>query len=132
VETQWSKWLRQLESDNKGGIAAPGIQRGGIYTLPVWLPWDASAETFTAQITLSPDGDGPISFAVDVGSYSDGFTLVTLSLTAMQTTALAPDGDGDGLSEVLFDLLRDDGVQPEYRLFGGVIPISGQISEYGA
>jgi hypothetical protein len=124
---QWEAWLRELRAAGKGGVRLKAIDRGLPYSLAFSIPLDVSADTFTASLRISPDAADPVleSFAVNVGAYADGATIVTLSLTQVETAALPADGDLDGVEDFVFDMLRNN-----LRFFGGIIPITGKVTSY--
>lgn len=131
MATQWDTWLAELKAAGKGGIRAKAIDRGLPYEYAMSIPLDVSSDTFTASLRVSPDASGSTieDFTVDVGTYGAevaGKTIVTLSLTQTQTAfADVPDGDLDGVEELVFDILRNN-----TRFLGGIMPIAGKVTNY--
>lgn len=129
MDSQWNDWLRELAAAGQGGksMVPPPITRGMAYSWPLSIEADVSADAWAADIRLSPDADAtPLAtFAVTVGAYSGGVTLVTLSLTALQTAfASTPDSDFDGLTEVVFNLFHTPSGGDQYRAAGTTITIA--------
>lgn len=133
MATQWAEWLSELKAAGKGGVRLKGIDRGLPYSLAFSIPLNVTGDSFDASLRLSPDASGStlVDFTIAIGTYSAGATLVTLSLTQVQTAALPADGDLDGVEEFVFDLLRTPSGGTQARLIGGVIPILGKVSNYG-
>lgn len=132
MASEWDAWLRALRAAGKGGRVLPSaIDRGLPFVLPVAIAYDVSADSFAAELRASPDAGGAAlaAFSVSVGAYTDGFTVLTLSLTAAQTGALPEDSDLDGATELPFDILWTRGGTTD-RLIGGLIPVIGKVTSY--
>lgn len=133
METQWKDWRLQLASAAKGGIEFKTMRRDLPYSLVLTFNADYSADTFDAALRLGPDTASElVSFSVSVGSYVDGWTNVTLSLTKSQVAtvaAAASDGDLDGLAEVVFDLLHTPSGGTQQLMLGGTIPLIGKVTD---
>lgn len=137
MATEWDDWLRKLAADGKGGLGLKGrpqmraIDRGLAYAYTFAVGLDVSADTFTASLRASPDGDGATlaDFAVTVGSFADGVTLVTLELTEEETAGLPVDANADGLETLVFDILWTPNGGTEQRFMGGIIQVSGKVTD---
>lgn len=130
--SNFDPWLRDLGAAGKGGGRWPqlGIDRGRAWSKVLSFAADYSADTFACNLAAEPDGTTLVSPAVSIGAFASGVTLVTLSLTAVQTAnpALIPaDGDLDGVVDLAFDLLRTPSGGTQGRLMAGVIPVSGKV-----
>jgi hypothetical protein len=129
-------WLRQLVADRAGGFGLQGaprlhsIVRGKPYTLPFAVEYDVSGDAFAASLRQIPDAAGVTlaDFDIAVSAYESGATTVTLSLTATQTGNLPPDGDFDGVLDLVFDLIRTPAGGDPNRFLGGIIPVSGKVT----
>lgn len=132
MATQWEDWLRDLRTAGKGGerFAQLTINRGRVWSKQLRFAYDFSADTFACNLAVAPDGTTLVSPSASVGAYTDGYTIVTLSLTAVQTAnpSLIPaDGDLNGVEDLCFDLVRTPSGGDPDRLMAGVIPISGKV-----
>lgn len=129
-------WLRQLSADGAVGFgrqAGPrlkSIVRGKPYNLSFAIEYDVSGDAFGASLRQIPDGDGATlaDFAVAVGAFESGATVVTLTLTDAQTGNLPADGNFDGVLDLVFDLIRTPAGGDPYRFLGGIIPVSGKVT----
>ncbi len=137
MATEWDGWLRKLAADGKGGLGLPGkpsiraIDRGLAYEYTFAIGSDVSGDTFAASIRTSPDASGATlaDFTIEVGSYANGVTPVTLSLAEDETADLLTDSDLDGLETAVFDILWTPSGGTEQRLMGGLIQISGKVTD---
>jgi hypothetical protein len=137
MATEWDDWLRKLAADGKGGLGLKGrpqmraIDRGLAYEYVIAVGADVSADTFTASLRASPDGDGATlaDFTITVGSYADGVTPITLELTDDETAALPIDANADGLETMVFDILWTPNGGTEQRFMGGIIQVSGKVTD---
>jgi hypothetical protein len=132
MATQWDAWLRDLRAAGKGGERYPQLEidRGRAWSKALRFAADYSADAFAANLALGPDGTTLVSPTVNVGAYTGGYTIVTLSLTAVQTAnaALIPaDGDIDGVVDLALDVLRTPSGGTQGRLIGCVIPVTGKV-----
>lgn len=130
--SNFDPWLRDLAAAQKGGerFTQLTIDRGRVWSKQLRFAGDFSADAFACNLALEPDGTTLVSPTVAVGSYTGGYTIVTLSLTAVQTAnaALIPaDGDLDGVVDLAFDVLRTPSGGAQGRLFAGIIPVSGKV-----
>lgn len=137
MQTQWSAWLAAEKAAGRGGDIYPeAIVRGLAFSMLLPIPLDVSADGFKASLRLSPDAPGAAlaDFTVALGSFADGVTPITLSLTAAQTggAALAGDGDGDGLAEMVFELLHIPAGGAAQRANAMVLLVSGRVTEPAA
>lgn len=133
---QFETWLRELRAAGKGGVRLKPIDRGLPYSLSLEVSADWSADSFDAALRLYPDAAGSplVAFTIVVGAYTAGATVITLSLTQVQTANTAiipPDTAFDGAIDLAFDLLRTPAGGAQTRILGGVIPVLGKVSNYG-
>jgi hypothetical protein len=123
----WDTWLAALKAAGKGGVNLPQltIDRGLPYSKIISFGVNIQGDTVTASLRASPDAADPVieSFSVSVGTYTDGATEVTLTLTKTQTAGLPADTDADGEERLVFDMLRND-----KRLLAGTIPVVGKVT----
>lgn len=133
MQSQFPEWLAVEKAAGRGGIRLPAaIQRGVAWSLPLSIPLDVSDDAFKASLRLAPDAAGATveDLAVTVGSYADGATLVTLSLTKTETAlAGAGDGDGDGVAELLCTVLHTPQGGTQVPFLSMSIPITGKITD---
>jgi hypothetical protein len=126
----WDTWLAALKAAGKGGENYPQltIDRGLPYSKILSFGVNMQGDAITASLRASPDAADPVlvSFSVSVGTFTNGSTEVTISLTKVQTSdpAILPvDSDADGEERLVFDMLRND-----KRLIAGTIPIAGKVT----
>lgn len=133
MQSQWSAWLAAEKAAGRGGIVWPeAIVRGLVFEMVFLVPLDVSGGTFKAQLRASPDAPGTAlaTFTMSAGAFAAGVCPVTAKLTAIATAALPGDGDGDGLTEALADLLYTPSGAPDpLRFCAFSIPISGRVTE---
>lgn len=132
MASQWETWLAELRAAGKGGVHMPqlAIDRGRAWSKELRFHADYSSDAFSCNLAVSPDGTTLVSPSVAIGAYTGGYTIVTLSLTSVQTanTALIPaDGDMNGVEELLLDLLRTPSGGTQERLMAGTIPVIGKV-----
>lgn len=130
--SNFDPWLRDLKAAQKGGerFTQLMIERGRVWSKQLAFAADYSADAFECNIALEPDGTTLVSASVAVGSYSGGQTIVTVSLTAVQTASLSlipADGDYDGVQDLAIDVLRTPSGGAKARLFAGIVPVSGKV-----
>lgn len=132
--SQWTGWLNELRAAGKGPVTLRAIDRGLPYTYILGFGADYSGDAFAASLRASPDAGGaPIeTFTMTVDVFADGITPVSFSLTPSETAALPADGDFDGLSELVFDLLHTPAGGTQYRILGGNVQVSGEVTSYGS
>lgn len=127
MTTQFDTWLQTL-----GGLRAdmPMTVRGLPIRHTVTFPGNVTTATLTGSVKASPDAATELAvFTVGTPVFAGGVTTWTVSLTGTQTGGLPADGDGDGRIDLVFDfLLTLSGGSPE-RLFGGLFPLSGFVTE---
>src|SRR5690606_29289646 len=105
--------------------------RGLAYEYTLAIGADLSADAFEASLRASPDAAGATlaDFTITVGSYADSVTPITLELTEEETAALPIDGNADGLETMVFDILWTPSGGTEQRLMGGIIQVSGKVTD---
>lgn len=134
-ETQWADWLSVEAAGQRGGIVltSEAIIRGMAWTMECSVDADYSADAFKAWMRIAPDAAGAaIECTVVVGAYGSvtaGETPITLSLTKVQVATLPTDNDGNGLEEVLLDVLHTPSGGDQYRWFAVSIPVSGKVTD---
>lgn len=134
MQTKWADWLAVEQAAGRGGIVmdAEPIVRGMAWVLPIRVAADLTGWTFKAWMRVAPDAAGAaFECTVSAGAFGAelaGFTTITVSLTKAQVGTLPTDEDGNGLEEMVCDVLRTfGGVQK--RWMGLVIPISGKVTD---
>ncbi len=127
MATQYDTWLATL-----GGLRAdmPMTVRGLPVSHTVTYPGNVTGATLAGSVKASPDATSELAtFTVGTAVFADGVTSWPISLTGTQTGALPADSDGDGRTDLIFDfLLTLSGGAPE-RIFGGLFPVSGFVTE---
>ena len=125
--TPHSTWLKTL-----GILRAdmPAAVRGLPVSHTVTYPGNVADATLGGTVKLNPDNTTVLaSFTVGTPAFADGVTTWGISLTGVQTGALPADSDADGREYFVYDfLLTLSGGDPE-RLFGGLFPVSGFVTE---
>ena len=111
--TQFPEWITLAARDGRGGLSAepPAISRGrasavvlSLNTHPDYGNWTGG--TFAAVARSSTDAVGPalLTFACETGTPAGGVTPVTMSIGAGDQGAVPADADGDGVTELLFEV----------------------------
>lgn len=123
--TQFDTWLKTLARARKGPVTMPDAVRGHAYTQNITVVGDWTEATLTGSIRVAPDSDTALAvFTVGAPSLSSGNTTWIVSLTGTQTSALPIDGNADGEELFVYDFLLNN-----QRLFGGIFPLSGHVTE---
>lgn len=132
MTTTFDDWLRQLAAAGKGGVCLGRIDRGLPLSLTLAFGADWSADDFAASLRLEPDatGDALAEFTVSVGSYAEGVTPVTFTLTQMVTSTLPEDADGNGVVTLAMDIVRLPASGLQHRIMGGTIEVLGRVTDY--
>lgn len=134
--SNFNAWLRELRAAGKGGDRYPQlmIDRSLPFGKLIGLAADLSDHAFACSLRLEPDASGAVAaeFTVTVYPFTDGMTYVLLQLTDGQTAALPVDADFDGVQDMAFDVLITPPGDAQTRLFGGIIPVTGKVTEYGS
>ena len=113
-QTQHPEWLALAARDGRGGLAAepPSISRGRarafVYSLnthPTYDDWTDG--TFTAVAKASPDAGGSnlLTFSCLTGTPAGGVTPIEVSVAGSAQGSVPADTDGDGVTELLFELV---------------------------
>lgn len=127
--TPFDTWLQTL-----GSLRAdmPMTVRGLAVSHTVTYPGDVTSATLTGSVKASYDSTSELAvFTIGAPSFDagTGLTSWTVSLSGSQTGALPADSDGDGRVDLVFDfLLTLSGGSPD-RVFGGLFPVSGFVTE---
>lgn len=135
MSSQWDAWKATLAAQQKGPLDLVPATRGQFYRQPIsFSPGDFTTATLTGSVRSSPDSTTPLAtFTIGTPTFADGKTTWIVSLAegsgANSTGALPVDGDGNGVESFPYDfLLKFSGGKAE-RLFGGLLPVSGHITE---
>jgi len=134
MNADFPEWLELLATAKKGPLQMPVAVRGQEYSHHIRVEGDFTGDTLTGQVRASPDADSPlVSFSIGTPDFDAGFTTWTVSLAqgsgANSTGVLPVDGTGTGVQYFPYDfLLQISGSNPE-RLIGGLLPVSGHITE---
>lgn len=129
MATQYDTWLKTL-----GTLRAdmPMTVRGQAISHTVTFPGNVTTATLSGSVKAAPDSATELAvFSVSSPSFDSGTNLTTwtVSLTGSTTLALPADTDGDGRTDLIYDfLLALSGGTPK-RIFGGLFPISGFVTE---
>ena len=127
MATQYDTWLQTL-----GTLRAdmPMTVRGLAISHTVTYPGNVTTATLEGAVKASPDSATELAtFTIGTPSFASGVTTWTISLNGTQTGALPADSDGDGREDFIYDfLLTLSGGSPQ-RLFGGLFPVSGFVTE---
>jgi hypothetical protein len=127
MATQYDTWLSTL-----GGLRAdmPMTVRGLPISHTVTYPGNVTTAALAGSVKASPDATAELAtFTVGTAVFADGVTTWPISLTGTQTGPLPADTDGDGETVVIYDfLLTLSGGSPQ-RIFGGLFPVSGFVTE---
>jgi len=127
-------WLDLLAFAKKGPVYLPVAVRGLAYSQTFSVPGDYTTATVTGQVRSAPDADTAlVTFTFGTPSFSAGRTTWAYSLAAgsgaNSTGALPADDDGDGVQYFPFDFLLTPSGGSAERLFAGLLPVSGHITE---
>jgi len=129
MKSQWTEWLRLARSAGHGGAMFPPIVRGLPEPYKMYLPFDAAGDSFTMTARLSPDGAGDpvLTFTTNVGTFDGDYTEVEFIPDPAKFAALPGDSDGDGMVELVADILWDS-LGEVRRFIAGNFYISGKVS----
>lgn len=125
--TPFNTWLETL-----GGRRAdmPMTVRGLPISHSVVYPGDMRAATLSGSVKVAPDATTELAvFSVASPVFADAETTWTVTLTGSQTASLPSDADGDGRADFVFDFLLTQPISGAERLFGGLFPVSGFVTE---
>ena len=108
----------------------PMTVRGLAISHTVTYPGDVTTAILAGSVKASPDTTSELAvFTVGTPVFADGVTTWTISMAGSVTGALPADADGDGRVDLIFDfILTLSGGTPQ-RLFGGLFPVSGFVTE---
>lgn len=138
MQTQWASLLAVEKAARRGGIVWPEpIVRGLPFELVLPIPLDVTGDDFKLAFGGTPDATALVTLTVGggitLGTYASGVTTVTCALSDTQVGTIATaqtDGDGDGLAEVLAELIWQQGGAGNWRRAMLIsIPISGKIAD---
>jgi len=110
----------------------PMTVRGLAISHTVTFPGNVTTATLSGSIKASPDATAELAvFTIGTPSFDAGTGLTSwvVGLTGTQTGALPIDAGGSGRIELIYDfLLTLSGGTPQ-RIFGGLFPLSGFVTE---
>lgn len=131
METQFKDWLRLEAAAGRGGVTLPSLVRGVPDPYVMTVPFDATGDEFAMAARIAPDASGAtvLDFATSVGDYDGEFTPVTFTPDPAKFDALPADVDGDGMVELVFDILRTPAGASERRWLAGNFYISGKVGD---
>lgn len=125
MNTPFTEWLKLLAQARKGPVTLPVAVRGQAYTHNISVSGDWTASTLRGSVRASPDSSTALAtFTIGTPALVSGSTVWIISFSTAQTAALPADGDGDGVEQFPYDFLLNG-----QRLFGGLFPLSGHITE---
>jgi hypothetical protein len=125
--TEYDTWLRTLGTRRAD---MPVSVRNLPVAHVVTYPGNVTTATLAGAVKAAPDATAELAvFTVGTPSFSGGVTTWAISLTGTQTGGLPADTDGNGETLLIYDfLLTLSGGSPE-RMFGGLFPLSGFVTE---
>lgn len=127
MATQYDTWLSTL-----GSLRAdmPMTVRGKAILHEVTYPGDVTTATLSGSVKAAPDSATELAvFTVGTPVFSGGLTAWPVSLSAAQTGGLPSDAAGDGLIVLIYDFVFNLAGDDPQRLFGGLFPVSGFVTE---
>tara|TARA_B100000678_G_scaffold164721_1_gene137521 strand:- start:1388 stop:1804 length:417 start_codon:yes stop_codon:yes gene_type:complete len=132
----WQAWQDLLRVAKKGPVTLPPAVRGQLYSHIITYPGDVTTATLTGEVRASPDATSAlVEFTIGTPSYDSGTGKTTWTFSLAEgsgsgsTGALPADGDADGVQYFPYDFLLALSGGAEERLFGGLLPVSGHITE---
>jgi hypothetical protein len=134
MSTQWNLWKSTLLAQGKGPLDLAPATRGQYYEVTITYPGNVTTATLTGSVRSSPDsGTALAAFTIGSPAFAGGVTTWAASLAegtgAGSTGVLPSDSDGDGVEEFPYDFLLTFAGASAERLFGGILPVSGHITE---
>lgn len=126
MATQYQTWLQSL-----GTLRAdmPVAVRGLPINHEVSYPGDVTGAVLAGSVKASPDAPSELAvFTVGTPSFAGGRTTWQVELSGSQTLALPADGDGSGVETFIYDFVLSIAGSPS-RIFGGLFPLSGFVTE---
>lgn len=123
------EWLQSLGAQR---IDMPRVDRGLPVTHTVTYPGDVTGAGMGAAIKASPNSPTELTtFTIGTPTYNsdDDRTEWVISLSAAQTLDLVQSGDGTQVDYFVYDVLIQLGPTDIRRLFGGLLPVSGFVTE---
>lgn len=128
-------WLAELAAAGKGGYDDAGnplvlrVPRQQQLVIRSSAARDFTGAAMRGEVRRWPDSaeaDDPLaSFDCDVGTYSDGVTILTATLTAAQVRALPAAAPRGVEFDCVFDLWITPSGAEEEMLLGGVLRVLG-------
>lgn len=121
---QFPEWRKSLGTRRADLPVAEQVRGQPIEHL-IRHPGDLTSSTLTGSVKASPDSTSALAtFTVGAPTFVNGETRWVVSLSGSQTGGLPDDKNGDGVEFFYYDFLLDG-----KRLFGGLFPLSGFITE---
>lgn len=132
--THFQDWLNLLAIAKTGPYTLKPAVRGQLWTFSFSVPGDLTTATLTGEVRSGPDsGTALAEFTIGTPAFNDGYTTWAISLAAgtgpNSTGSLPSDGDGNGTEYFPYDFLLKPSGGSAGRLFGGLLPLSGHITE---
>lgn len=134
MSDQWTAWKATLAAQQKGPLDLTPATRGQHYEITITYPGDVTTATLAGSVRSSPDsGTALAAFTIGAPAFASGVTTWTVYLvagTGAGSTGILPaDTDGDGVEYFPYDFLITFAGESAERLFGGLLPVSGHITE---
>ncbi len=127
---QYKSWLNLLSVAKKGPVTIDPAVRGQAYSHTLSLPGNLTTATLKGEVRANPDSNATLAaFTIGTPVYDGERTRWAYSLSASVTGSLPVDGDGDGVEYFPFDFLLTLSGGDAERLIGGILPLSGHITE---
>ena len=126
--TAFDKWLKTLAASGKG---SPTLycDRGVPFTKHIALQADYTGATVRGEVRLRPDSPSALgTFTVSALSVVSGVSSFSISLSEAVVNELPEDPTGEGLVDLVSDLLITPSGGSEQRLFGGCFTVIGQVT----
>ena len=133
TDKKWATWLGSLGTRLAN---LPPATRGLAMSHTLSYPGNVTTATLAGSVKASPDSPTELAvFTIGAAAYDAGTNKTTWAFSlaagsgANSTGALPADSDNDGLEFFPYDLLLTLSGQPTERIAGGLLPISGYITE---
>lgn len=127
MTTPYTDWLASLGTSRAD---MPMQTRGLELNHVIKYPGDVTDATLIGSVKVAPDSPASLAnFIIAAPTFDGTNTSWVVSLSESQTASLPADGNGDGLTYLLFDFLLTLSGGSAQRLFGGLLPVSGFITE---
>jgi len=133
-QTQYPDWLTlEAQAGRSGAILdREAITRGMAWKFELAVAANVSGDAFKGWLRTAPDSGTSFATTVTVGAYEATIpehTVVTFALSKATVATLPTDNDGNGLEELLMDILRTPSGGDQYRMASFSIPVSGKVTD---